>query len=240
MQRALELTITARPINRYVRWIAKRIPFAFSRWGDGEWSAVLGRGKCNTDKQFYTPELRADLARVLEDRPAYLLGLQPAAVRLLGAEIAAWLAARGFWPVWDDSDVWHRASKRGDLGSLVKALQGRSVVMVGPARLRALGLFPVAAFVEIPEHGAHGTMTAMRSSLAAALERVGPDPVVALAAGMCANILIHDYCGHAPVAIAPPRTTWIDFGAVWEPYVGVANRTYHKALIERLTKRRPA
>lgn len=236
MQRALKLTITPRALNRYVRWLVKGIPFAFSRWGDGEWSAVLGKGKCNTDKQFYTPALRADLRGVLEARPSYLLGLQPAAVRLYGVEIAEWLRARDWWPAWDDADVWHRASKRGELGPLVKALRSRRVLIVGPARLRALTLFPCVGVVEIPDQGAHSGMASMRADLAAALDRLGPDGVVALSAGMCANLLIHDYCGTPRVATAPPRTTWIDFGAVWEPYVGVANRTYHKALIERLAR----
>src|SRR5690606_3358473 len=35
-------------------------PFAFSRWGDGEWSAVLGIGTANCDGQAYAP-LRDDL-----------------------------------------------------------------------------------------------------------------------------------------------------------------------------------
>ena len=65
-------------------------PFAFSRWGDGEWSAVLGLGAQNCDKQAYEP-VREDLRRVLRDRPVYLIGVQPLAVQRFGPEIAAWL-----------------------------------------------------------------------------------------------------------------------------------------------------
>jgi len=230
-----DLVISPRPLNEYARWLVKRIPFVFSRWGDGEWSAVLGRSGANTDKQPYTADLQADLIRVLEDKPSYLLGLQPMAVRLLGADIAAWLRARDFWPAWEDSDVWHKASRSGRIKPIVKALRTRRVLLVGPARLRGLARsVPFAAFVEIPNRAAHARLPEMRANLQAALTDFGPDGVVAVCAGMSANILIHDYCGPKRTTIGPPRTTWIDFGAVWEPYIGHANRTYHAQVLARL------
>jgi hypothetical protein len=50
-------------------------------------------------------------------------------------------------------------------------------------------------------------------------------PVVAFSAGMVSNLLIHELSGR--------EATLIDFGSVWDPYVGLATRNYHAAILQR-------
>lgn len=200
-------------------------PFAFSRWGDGEWSAVLGIGTANCDGQAYAP-LRDDLRRVLLDRPSYLLGMQPLAMARFGPEIRGWLTQHDLRMPWLNADVFHDLSKSGELPAFVEPLRHRPVILVGPKRLRALSLIPHVAFVEIPDANAYAAIGDTRAHLSAIAARSAPGTVVALSAGMGANVLIHDFA-HLPL-------TWIDFGSVWEPYVGVANRRYHRDVLTRL------
>ncbi len=81
--------------------------FAFSRWGDGEWKALLHPGAGhNCDGHDYFPSLGAALAEVLESRPRYLLGMQSFAQKRMGGEISTWLAQRRLSDlVWCDSDI---------------------------------------------------------------------------------------------------------------------------------------
>ena len=198
-------------------------PWAFSRWGDGEWSAVLGLGHKNCDGQAYEP-LREPLRKVLRDLPSYLLGMQPLAMERFGSRIRAWLNANAPDLPWVNADVFHDLSKQGSLLEFIAPLRDRSVMVVGPGYLRAVkSILPYRTFVEIPERDAYGAIDRIRLALAS----VEPGTVVALSAGMPANVLIHEFRGL-------PETTWIDFGSVWDPYVGKATRSYHGSVMEAL------
>ncbi len=204
-----------------------KTPISFSRWGDGEWSAILYRGTANCDGQAYTPELRMGLAAVLHARPSYLLGLQPLAVRRFGPAIATWLTRSALWPSWGHADVWVRLSTRGWLQAFVEPLRARPVLMVGPAHLQ--GIFPTVGHVVVPDVNAVADLPRLQAEIRAAIPLLGPDGVVAVSAGMGAKILIHEGVQHAP------HLSWLDFGSVWEPYVGRANRRYHAEILARLS-----
>lgn len=199
----------------------------FSRWGDGEWSAILGHGTQNCDGQAYTPDLRRALSSTLRQRPTYRLGMQSLALRRFGAEIEAWLGSNGLRFEWVDSGVFHSASIGDRLGPLVEALDRRVVVLVGPKRLSGVP-FTVEAHVEVPERDAYAALGRLYCETAVELGGRSVSAVVAVSAGMGAKVLIHW------LSQAFPQHTILDFGSVWEPYVGVANRTYHQKVLERL------
>ncbi len=199
-------------------------PWAFSRWGDGEWSAVLGLGTENCDGQAYEP-LRDGLRGILRSRPSYLLGLQPLAMKKFGTQIAAWLRANHLRLPWVHADVFHDLSKEGALLPFLEPLKDRKVIVVGPERLRGLmRLLPYVAFVEVPVTNAYAALWDITARLSAALVSV-VRPVVAFSAGMVSNLLIHELSGR--------EATLIDFGSVWDPYVGLATRNYHAAILQR-------
>lgn len=205
-------------------------PFAFSRWGDGEWSAILGRGAQNCDGQAYTPELRRALADTLRARPAYRLGIQALALRRFGPEIEAWLGREGLADLpWSDAGIFHTASIRGELGPVIERLRARGVALVGPARLAALcERFLVEGHVVVPDRAAFSALEGWGAEALRMATRCGPRTVVAVSAGMGGKALIDRLAAELPLH------TIVDFGSVWEPYVGHANRTYHRKVIERL------
>jgi hypothetical protein len=100
--------------------------------------------------------------------------------------------------------------------------------MVGPERLRQLDLFSAARHVVVPDKNCHDELERLTDETFRNAARMGGHVVVAICAGMTSNIIIHR------VHQALPSATLIDFGSVWEPYVGVANRTYHQRIIKRL------
>jgi hypothetical protein len=199
---------------------------SFSRWGDGEWSAILGRGTANCDGQPYEP-LRDSLAAVLREAPGYLLGMQGFALRRFGDEIRAWLGdVAGI--EWISADIFHRDSLLDRMGPIWEAMASRSVLLVGPLHLSGLeALFPICHHVVVPAsrcHDSYASWSEQAMRLAWDMDR----PLVAISAGMSANLLVHQ------MALRVPHATAIDFGSVWEPYVGHSNRTYHAKILERI------
>jgi hypothetical protein len=216
------------PITSYCYLLDRQIPFAFSRWGDGEWQALLGYSGANCDGQVYTGALRADLTRVLEDRPRYLLGLQPLAVRVMGDAIHAWLKRRRLNLPWVNADVLAHASIQHDLTGFIESLARRRVVLIGPPHLQALTVFPLADHIPVPPLDAYTVYPALYAHCVRALQRYDEGPVVLISAGLSANLLVHDL--HR---VFPTRTI-LDCGSLWDPYVGKVTRKYHKRLIAQL------
>lgn len=207
-------------------------PFAFTRWGDGEWQAILGRQGETCDHQPYSPALQWDLTRVLESRPSYVLGLQRYAVARFGGEIRQWLEARQLELPWIDADVFHRASRDGTLEPFLLTLRRRAVVLVGPSYLLNLGLFARLAHVQVPERDGYASYTSLRDHVRSTLLPFCSDRVVVVvSAGPTAKILIHD------LQAEYPQHAFVDVGALWEPYVGKITRTYHRQVVERLSRR---
>jgi hypothetical protein len=192
-------------------------PFCFSRWGDGEWTAVLGmrKGKANTDGHEYFDDMRDALAGVLESRPDYHLGMQPLSRRVMGEAIDAWLAERGLAFDWENADVFHRAAQANDWG-FRDALLSRNPTCVGPAHLRPL--FAAGRYIEIPAKNCWlATDEIVPRIIAEATD------CVAFCASMAANVWIDR------VHKARPDATLIDFGSVFDPLCGVKSRGYMRA-----------
>lgn len=224
------LTIQPRPIGDYVEALTERRPFVVSRWGDGEWSCLLGRSGATCDGQMYSAALRRALTDILEARPAYDLQLGPMALRRFADDVALWLKRRRLSFQWGDAGMWARASQDGTLLLLTRALEERSVILVGPKWLMRLPTHVLAPtrhivvpdteafdYVDWLTHEAAGAVTWSRDRL----------PVVAVSAGPAAKIVVDR------LATLYPRATIIDFGSVWDPYAGKQTRTYHRAILTR-------
>lgn len=219
-----------RPLSWYVEQLESRTPLAMSRWGDGEWSCLLGAEGRNCDGHTYSQALCDDLTSVLERQPRYLCGLQGLAMRKMGSAIGDWSNQHCCPRRWVDGDVFHRASAKGELAPLIAALRDRGVILVGPDRISQLGLFPVASCVGVPLRNCHDDVTRVVDETVRSIDVHGTEPVVSVSASMSANVVVD--CAHR----ARPHATVIDFGSLWEPYVGIANRTYHRGVIQRLNR----
>jgi hypothetical protein len=195
-------------------------PFSFSRFGDGEWNAILDRPGENCDGHAFFPELGADLRQALLSPQPYVYGMQMRAIRDMGGEIRAFLRKGGISMPWQDADVFHYANNDGLLFPLVKQLRSMKVVVVGPAHLRALSdaVFPYVHFVEIPVKNCYLSRSDIEKGVRAYYESSGP-AVFAFSASMTTNVLIQNLF---PLMGA---TSWlIDFGSLWDVYVGVKSR----------------
>lgn len=217
-----------RTVSRDLDWFLSRLRskehFSFSRWGDGEWRAILGRKTgFNCDGHYYTAALAQDLMTVLRSKPDYALGMQRLAMRLWGEKIEDWLVESDLQKLeWSNCDVFHRAAINGRMRDMVGTMKNRDVILVGPKHLSGIGKksFKPRGHVVVPDRVAHEARLSIVRETREMMDRI-KNSVVSVCAGMTAEIIVHDL--HQTHGL---QHTIIDFGSLWDPLVGVNSRSY--------------
>lgn len=189
-------------------------PFAFSRWGDGEWSAVAGKQGKNCDGHKYFADMGKVLRQIVSIKQPYCMGLQPIKHKLfsLGAK---------YEQDWIDADILHNASIDGILTDLYDALKDRNVVLIGNERHRNLPF--INTFIEVPKVNAWQQSGNVWASCKTEMTK-GKELVFIFCAGMMSNVLIDS------LYKSYNNATYIDTGSVFDPYLGFNTRSYHKKL----------
>lgn len=194
--------------------LKNRIDFSYSRFGDGEMAAILGKTGRNTDGHEYFPDLGIALKEILESRPSYCLGLQnlgktqnqtnPEFTRLV--EMNKWV----------DNELIHHANIQGRLPELFEATKERYVILVGNETLCKVP-FKYDDFVEIPIKNCWLDQERIYQELDDLRE---PQCVIMYCASMMSNVLTH--------RLHNLLITQIDIGSALDVWVGRKTRTYHK------------
>lgn len=231
---AKTLKIHPRPLSWYTNRIKNGKPFAFLRWGDYLATETVFEG---FGFQEFTPELRADIRRVLEEYvsdPAYVMATTPIYhfVRLgLWGHVAHLFAELDLLNIhWVSTEVFNRAMHRGELGPFIQALRSVRVLVVGPLWMRPVTdtVLPSAAFLAIPPNNAHEKTSA---TMAAILAHPEVD-VIMISAGPAAQVWTHDLWMHLG-----QTTSIINWGSTWAPFVGKMGHKSHANLTEETMRR---
>jgi hypothetical protein len=185
-----------------------REPFSFSRFGDGEFACMLGKSGANCDGHEYFPDLGERLNQAWND-PKGIIGTQR-----YGQAMYPQFTHTGI-----DADILHKASINGELDLLVNTLDARryDIIMIGPSRLR--GAILCSTFIEVPLKNAWEKYDYTLERLRFHVQKWD---IILYCCGMMAEVLIHD--------MYSDDITQIDCGSVFDPYVGVNSRMYHKKL----------
>jgi hypothetical protein len=212
--------VAKKDLGFYVDMLRRGEPFSFARFGDGEWNAILGVQGANCDGHEYFPELGVDLRAALIDKKDYFYSIQGRAIKYLGKGIRRFVKKNNVKIEWHDSDIFHQCDNAGTLFPLVEQLRTMKTVVIGPAHLRVLdkSVFAYAHFIEIPPKNCYLDKDKICGLIADYYRGKGP-AVFCFSASMTANVLIHELfslMGH---------DSWlIDFGSLWDCYVGVDSR----------------
>lgn len=218
--------------DQYLTWIKERKPFTFSRFGDGEANAILGREGANCDGHEYFPEMGKQLEDILKTARYYRyeMGIQQHALRTI-PEFVEWFDKHVLDPNGDcfvNADVWHYASIKGEFDRFFDAIQNRPVLLVGPHVLTKMNIH--SYWVEVPERNCWNSFDAIMRGIDNYIDHAD---IVLFSASMPAKIMIDRL--HARYGATK---TLLDMGSVFMPYVGISNRSYHKKIIERLNGRK--
>lgn len=225
-------------LEYYVSRLKENRPFAFAKYSDGEWGSILELIKVNCDGTLLSDKtLRKELIASLCFRhrgEGYHIALSPHLFtpgNQFLKPVSDWIAQnRPDVADWYFCNVFHRASERGGLLSLIEALRNNrlSVVVVGPWWLRGLRhIFPILEFIEVPEKDC----IEQRESIARQILSVGRPAIVSISAGPVAEILISQLWPDMR------NSFLIDFGSLWDPYCGVCSRKYHVRVSQEVMQR---
>ncbi len=195
--------------NELIYNLNHRINLSFSRFGDGEFACMLGKPGANCDGHEYFPDLGERLNQAWKDKRG-----------IVGTQRYGQAMYPTFTHTGIDADILHKASINGELGEFFKALKGRQLFMIGPMRLHTLNIIKSGdIFRDIPLKNAWTDYDMVKEYIHGV---VCPDDVVLYCCGMMAEVLIWD--------MYSDDITQIDCGSVFDPYVGVNSRQYHKKL----------
>lgn len=217
------------PIAFFSNKLKKGEVFSFSRYGDGEWNAILGVKGTNCDGHTYFKELGRDLRRAITNPLPYYYGLQNMTIRRMLNRIRP-ILKKDYDYKWLNSDVFHYASWHGRFRPIVKALRQKKVCLVGPKYLDCpkLNFLTTGGHIVIPRKDCYRNKIKIEHAI---IKRAKPGMVFSLCASMLSEVIIHDLfnmVGHV---------CWlIDFGSVWDPYAGRPTRRYHKCVTPHIQK----
>ena len=188
-------------------------PFAFSRWGDGEWHNVDKRKGQNCDGNIYYEDLGDALLEVVSTRRDYDLGVQT---------LHPWSVqqAKKFDQNWGDSDVMHKASEKNQLQPLFDCLNNSYVIYIGNRSFSKLSF--VDRLIEIPYNNVWLQKDILMDSIYSTFDY--KFKVYCFAAGMASNVFIHEAWNRNNTNV------YLDVGSVFDPYVGRKTRGYHKTI----------
>lgn len=228
----VHLPSAASSYSLLIERLEKNEPFSFSRWGDGEWEAVLGlreENESNCDGHQYFPSLKEGLHQILISDPPSLFGMQKLAYhKLIGREIDTYLKKYSIQREWLNADAFHIASSNGKIRSFFNLLATKKILLVGPAHLRRLKLFDFD-FCEVPEKNCWLHRERVIHEIKEIVERKEPE-VILFCAGMTSNWFVDQlnpwFAGFV-----------IDVGSLLDPYAGKNSRNYHNKLNTEIAAR---
>ena len=207
--------------------IYRKLNYSFSRFGDGEWIAILNiDAKENCDGHQYFDDMGEQLRHAITSSSEYYKGIQPLAWRCMSKDILPLLA-----PVVDryfNADIFHKASEYGLIQPFFDALNTREVILVGPCYLSTQDRIEVKKHIPIPLKNcwldAENILKSVRKYLDK--ESIEKNSVVVLfCASMAANVFVDLLYKQYK-----NKHSFFDIGSLLDPYANVNTRTYHKKL----------
>jgi len=192
--------------------IKTKTPFAFSRWGDGEWANVNKVKGQNRDECIYFEDLGDELYTIVSEEQDYFLGNQT----LITSPYFMTQSPQK----WIDADVFHKASIEGKLDSFIQVLYKTPIVYIGNPDLQSLPF--INTFISIPYKNVWLDKDSVLKSIRNTFNTV--PKVYLFSAGVATNVFIDILWKENST------NTYIDVGSVFDPYVGKKTRSYHQSL----------
>lgn len=198
-------------LNKLKYKLLNKTPFAFSRWGDGEWYTVdqdRTEGS-NCDGNIFYKDLGEKLKNIAITPQPYYMGHQHGTNNL------------EYPQNWVNSDILHDLSIERGLEEIFNIFSKTPIVYIGNESLSYLPF--INEFIEIPYNNVwlqyNEIMKLIKSKIKPKIHKV-----FLFSAGMASNAFIHDLWSFNK------ENTYMDASSAFDPYVGRNTRGYHDTL----------
>lgn len=234
---------TERKLEYYLEKLKKGEHFSMTRYGDGEFKAMLSPNpkKKNYSGHHFYPRMVVEMMRALYKgyhQENHFVSCRRNTIRFA----PDYIQNENFQ--WEDCDWFIKAADRGELYPLVEQLRKMKVVVIGSKELLGGGrrIFEnsVAETVEVPLKDAwlaiagdpiHVGRKIILDELLVLSDRLGDDVVYSFSASFLTKTLIVDLHEQRP------NNWFLDFGSLWDPYAGFISRKEHETMDPELIKK---
>lgn len=206
-----------------IEWFTNQLKennnFSFARYGDGEFAAVFDDYITNADGVKIDAGLGKQLRAVLRQNQPYYHGLLKIAMTAYSNKIK-----ENYNHIqWYNGDLLLGQFLEGKGKPLIQELRKKRILYVGGSHCRGLnqGFFDYVHFIEVPKSTAHKEDKSQE--IIKAVKDYHID-VVGYSAGMASNIWINNVYSELKTDI-----TQIDFGSLWDGFMGRVSRSYIKS-----------
>lgn len=208
----------------YIEKLKNNEKFSFTRWGDGEWSCLFGHQGHNCDLHQYFPEMSKGLQEAVKNYKGYYLATWPRTVPMMRTELGknAYEYIDYHMPGknWVDARIWENAAMDATIGPLVEQLKNMNFVMISESSKKTLPF--ITDFIEVPKKDCFLEKERIKKEMIEMTEKYN-DVVFGLSASMATNVIVDELYNQIG------NKCWmIDFGSIWDPYVGNMTRSYHR------------
>jgi hypothetical protein len=212
------------PIEYYIKKIRNNENFSFTRWGDGEWFCAMGHQGQNCDQHKYFPELKDSLNRALKTNKGYykaIWNLDHGQIKNILNILLPFLLKNNIKIDWVNAGIWEDAALNGQLKELINVLEKRNFIIVSNEKLKKINV-KYTDFISVPSRNCFLDKDRIKNDMINMTEKYD-NIVFGLSASMATNVIVDELYD-----VIGDRCTMIDFGSIWDPFVGVMSRSYHR------------
>lgn len=225
-------------LNYFIDLMKKNENFTLTKIGDGElicifkylgWLNANQFGSSNTDRHTYFNDMGEALHNTLINEKGYYKYFHPGwldntiNVRELRILLQKYVKEFNINPpnLCDSRKAFYVDAKAGNLGPLKNELENRNFIMVSEGRKRKLTL-KYKDFIEVPAMNCWLEKDRIISEMLEMVEKY-ENPIFGLSIGM-PSLVIQDEL----YPIIGEKSTMINFGSMWDPFININNRGYHR------------
>lgn len=220
------ISLAYRGIEFFQNMLEMNKPFSFPRYGDGEFSSILGYSGANCDGVRYTSELQESLTETLKYphlQDEYFYGLLAIALRMYRPYIEKFTQIHNLSITWTEATFLVAANRNGKFSGFLDVVRKRPLLYVGPKYLQrlpdVLG-FKIDYFVTVPEKAAFESKENIVNKVLVYADKAD---FIGFSAGPASKWLIWKLFPD----IGETHTLF-DFGSVFDGYAGRPSRKYQK------------
>ena len=211
-------------IDWYINLMKENKKFSFTRWGDGEWLCASGAPGQNKDDHKYFPEMGAGLREALINNKGYFKATWPLSEEMIGSNIEF---IKGFCEYigvnlvdWYDAGKFELAATYGKLKPLVEQLEKMDYIIVSEPKKKDLPI-KYKDFIEVPLVNCFLEKESIKKQVIEMCDKY-EKPVFGFSASMATNVMIDEL-----YPIVGDKCWMIDFGSIWDPFIGNMIRSHH-------------